>query len=429
MISAAGTTHLTNDEARYARNALNYYNNNLKQMIEAELKLEEIQAWLKKRNVDVPDYFLKRFLKQLKELETEKVIISPQGDAARIQEMEIKQIEEKDRLKDLKCPVCNSTELVKNGVLKNKQRYRCKKCKKQFTPGQPLKQIIKSTKHCPKCEKTKLISEFNKNYKENDGLQKVCKDCQKSYNVNIEDAEELYVYLEQLQAKRDNEPITIKEVKAKHKQHSEVKYNVLLNYLTDEGYLCKGKNGNKNIYWLADFEETEESKNDIEKRFEDGTFTSENIPETTSENILPGEPDFKALLGPHKIDLIKLFAADYSIAYIIDGLMKWNIQVPYGILAEFKMEHKSEIHALEKMYQTKVTRLKEDTTIIHVPTYNELAEIFNIPDTDIIFNAKNQETFFWICNTLRDSAIDFDIFTNSKERKFKILIPAGEEAK
>ena len=33
----------------------------------------------------------------------------------------------------LKCPECNSTSLWKNGVYKEKQRYKCKNCKKSFT--------------------------------------------------------------------------------------------------------------------------------------------------------------------------------------------------------------------------------------------------------------------------------------------------------
>ncbi|TDB68272.1 IS1 family transposase [Arundinibacter roseus] len=33
----------------------------------------------------------------------------------------------------LKCPKCSSSEAVKNGVIKNRQRFRCKKCEYNFT--------------------------------------------------------------------------------------------------------------------------------------------------------------------------------------------------------------------------------------------------------------------------------------------------------
>ena len=31
------------------------------------------------------------------------------------------------------CPKCDGRECTKNGIVKNKQRYRCKRCKYNFT--------------------------------------------------------------------------------------------------------------------------------------------------------------------------------------------------------------------------------------------------------------------------------------------------------
>ena len=40
------------------------------------------------------------------------------------------------------------------------------------------------TKHCPNCNKTKPISEFNKNKYKSDGLQGWCRKCQRSHYKN-----------------------------------------------------------------------------------------------------------------------------------------------------------------------------------------------------------------------------------------------------
>jgi transposase-like protein len=37
------------------------------------------------------------------------------------------------------CKFCNSAELVKNGIIYEKQRYKCKKCKKTFRIGEDLR--------------------------------------------------------------------------------------------------------------------------------------------------------------------------------------------------------------------------------------------------------------------------------------------------
>ena len=44
------------------------------------------------------------------------------------------------------CPKCCGNECTKNGIVKNKQRYRCKRCKYNFTRpflGYVLKKFIK----------------------------------------------------------------------------------------------------------------------------------------------------------------------------------------------------------------------------------------------------------------------------------------------
>jgi len=42
------------------------------------------------------------------------------------------------------------------------------------------------TKFCTKCEKCKIISEFNRNKSTNDGLQAYCRSCQRSYSKRWE---------------------------------------------------------------------------------------------------------------------------------------------------------------------------------------------------------------------------------------------------
>lgn len=38
----------------------------------------------------------------------------------------------------MNCPNCNSQKIVKNGFVKEKQRYRCNDCKKNFRPSEPI---------------------------------------------------------------------------------------------------------------------------------------------------------------------------------------------------------------------------------------------------------------------------------------------------
>ena len=45
--------------------------------------------------------------------------------------------------KEIKCPICESKELIKRGVIKteskgDRQRYGCKKCGKRFIPDEPF---------------------------------------------------------------------------------------------------------------------------------------------------------------------------------------------------------------------------------------------------------------------------------------------------
>ena len=75
---------------------------------------------------------------------------------------------------------------------------------------------------------------------------------------NTEKALKLYPDLKKIFIKRNNCPLTIKGIRNTLKRHSVTLYNILLNSLVEEGLLSKGKNGNRNIYWLSDMPVPEE---------------------------------------------------------------------------------------------------------------------------------------------------------------------------
>ena len=139
------------------------------------------------------------------------------------------------------------------------------------------------------------------------------------------------------------------------------------------------------------------------------------------------ESDFKVQLESKKTDLLKMFAAGYTISDILKWLVTWSIYASASALLEFKRTYRYEIEALEKMYKIGITELKKSKSRIpYLPLVeSQLGELFNIPNTDIVFNARNKETFFQICKILRDHAIDFDLIVEDKN-KYIIRINAEE---
>ena len=113
-------------------------------------------------------------------------------------------------------------------------------------------------------------------------------------------------------------------------------------------------------------------ENELESEYI-GKFIHYRLPTTKKDNDLVNPTEiaqeqlkkakkyinFKELLEPVKLDLIKLFAAGNSDD-ILTFLMQWNIHVPETTLQEFKDEHKSEIEALEQMYKTGITGPERD---------------------------------------------------------------------
>lgn len=494
------STRMAADEIRYNKNALNYYGTNLRQMVESEVPLPEIQEWLHKRNIEVPDKFLENFLKQFDEEpenDNEKVIISTQGEAARIQNMDISEIEEKDSLSELNpkkdvisCPVCGSTDYWKNGKsIKGEQRLKCKVCQKQFLrPAR--KDDKKSTvvdKYCPKCNEIKPAEEFNKNSNSGDGLQKVCRECQTEYNIepNLKKGYKLYPLLRIGQLSRDNKPFTIDDIKTKFKKETKVKYNLILNALVDAGYLGKKKDGKKNIYWILDFDkeipgelESKEVKNEIPQvllnlesenpeefrhvlsmfaqdksvdevkaylleqhiyveSFElitfkedysrtinairNGPVRAEEIEEPENVDV----PNYIEELESKKDDLIRMCAYDISKLEIHKWLEDWNIKVSYDALLEFENKYANEILILKsKIKAAFESKISKDTVITPV---NDLPKLFNMPNTVMTINATNQETFFQACTILNNNEIDFNIYSDSTENKYEIVIPGEED--
>lgn len=47
----------------------------------------------------------------------------------------------------MKCPHCGSSELIKNGIRNNVQRYQCRLCNRYFQEGSTPKQLTKSIKN------------------------------------------------------------------------------------------------------------------------------------------------------------------------------------------------------------------------------------------------------------------------------------------
>lgn len=202
-------------------NQLNYYVSSIRYMVNINLKIKDIKDWLAQKGVKVSKKDLEQFIDGLN---------LPINDAARSQQMAMNEAEEKDKIKEEiiekketkieTCPKCSSEDIVKNGKLRGEQRYLCKKCGKQFTGP--------------------LLDEPTETPQNTD--------------INKERTEKLHPEIRKILTERNNKPITIEEVENIHKEHPSVLYNVLLNNLTDEGHLIKGKKGTKNIYWLPDME-------------------------------------------------------------------------------------------------------------------------------------------------------------------------------
>lgn len=118
----------------------------------------------------------------------------------------------KDNGDIIKCPVCGCTSLTKAGIKRDKQNYRCKKCKKDFRADTRLQlHRTNTTIKCPVCGSVSINRHGT--YK---GEQKyICRDCNKSFR------EHQVTYLHQ-----QNTGITCPHCKSSHilkggRQHKE----------------------------------------------------------------------------------------------------------------------------------------------------------------------------------------------------------------
>ena len=83
----------------------------------------------------------------------------------------------------VKCPNCNSDSTVKKGIRAGRQRYRCSACGANFTEGRIYKKQDKYNKvtnlTCPKCNSTNIMRDGKL---ESGGQRYVCKDCKKQFS-------------------------------------------------------------------------------------------------------------------------------------------------------------------------------------------------------------------------------------------------------
>lgn len=336
-------------------------------------------------------------------------------------------------------------------------------------------------KECSNCKELKPLSAFDKDKKSKDGYQYWCKECSSNYGKDPEiTPEEKQIIINKERFSKIRELILSKD--EKYIRALEVKpiiptldikthYKLLANF-EEEGLIVSGKDPEdkrKKIYWLPE----EPFKDNISSDEQLNDPFKEKIPEEHRAPSEDKQPDFKDQLESKKIDLYKMFAAGIPIPEIKEWLNEWEIYPPYDALIKFQEEHKSSIESLEKIYKTGISGLKEDiygflgikealwenrktydelvaenkrllnqkylenkfkklqkspdTQKLYIPSINELSEIFNLPEVNITFNCPGKDSFLWICKTLNDHSIDFDILAESEKGIYKILV-YGEEA-
>jgi putative transposase len=103
----------------------------------------------------------------------------------------------------IKCPRCNSKKLYKYGKdpETGKQKYQCKKCRRQFKPGDKWDGIRKRhpwLPRCPKCNYRMEIFKWRKHFK-----RLRCKKCNYKYNV-YSIPEEVLDYASRASSEKDN---------------------------------------------------------------------------------------------------------------------------------------------------------------------------------------------------------------------------------
>lgn len=434
---------LTGSEKHYAQHALQYYTKDLEYMAKTGIELHDIQVWLKNRNIDVPNYFLKQFLEQFNkpeidpnipvdEPEIKTVYKPPQKLAKTTQERKKESIQRNS--KKLFNYIKNFLESRHNKPISAQE---LKKNHKKYT-NVYYRDMLRTLAEegcleTIKGNKRTVLYYLPENKAKNENL-----DTQELYWKKK--ALKILPEIKQILNTENNQPIDVNKIHNELGIHDISFYYNIVKVLADEDLLLKVKKGNKNFYMLKDGDyeaqmfieeskgESETNKEtvqetepleDLEDIIEEETRKQHDLQMIREAEIKPERiEDLPANSIPEhlRIDLIKMFADKTAIMDIKEFLEGLNVKVTYDTILQFKEEHKAELKALIE------TRQAIDNTIIKQPITDELSELFNIRDTKIVFAPGNRDSFWRICDILRGHAIDVGLNVDSNEGRYTIMI-------
>jgi len=233
---------LMGDEKRYAANALKFYSESLMVKVNQDWTLDEIQAWLKNRNINVPDYFLKQFIEGLKDLNSNEKEVK-----------EYKQVEEEPKL--------------------------------VYKPVEEIKEEIKQ-------EKGGIVMPKNKRKEK----------LEKKKNYFLEEAMGMLDDIKTEMNARGNAPVDVTEFRKMFgDRRDKSTFGHMLKALFDEGVMDRERKGHKFIYWLKDEPVKGEKQKEDVKEVE-STDCSELFKEMHNSEIIPESQVMKGQFASVKLE-------------------------------------------------------------------------------------------------------------------------------
>jgi hypothetical protein len=410
---------LIGDEKRYATSALKFYAESLMVKVNQDWTLEEIQEWLKKRNINVPDYFLQQFIDGLKDLNSdEKEVKEDKQDEAK-PKLVYKPVEEiKEEIKQEKESIVQDEDYWDKYYEKNE---------KKLLPG--IKKLFKKRENKPigivelhallkkepisayRSVMPRLVEKGVVTYvKKGNAFMYYSTELPEpdlsQYNKkpgaprgHLQRGIKLMPFLTSLFKKRGNGPLTPKEIHKRCKKNGKkpIDYKYLrdiLNLLGAEGYLVKNGTGKNITYQLPEKALVDDVKVEVKADKEDEATDCSNLYKEMHKDSEPFKP--------------------------LDEMRKTNVipesQAMKGQFSTVKIEAKEESYTRKEEIARFITKILEDT---------EEITIKNNEDMKIIINCNDADGFLNVHRLCKGHNFDVSLNADSKRGMYKITAVEG----
>lgn len=442
MITAKAV--LTGNEKRYASNALNYYSKDLEYMVKSGVELEDIQTWLKKRNLDILDYFLKDFLDSLNEEEEKK------------EDEGIKEVYTPKKVEDIQEEIKTEKEsIVKSGKEVREEKYQ----KSALAKGKKLypyiKKLLESRGNTPittrdlldehkkhstvyyrdmmnaltsegylerlKVNRRRVIyrlptedkwrpddlkGKYEKQVKKPVGKEQN----QKDYWKNT--AKKNYPKIKEILEKNQNKAMPVDEVHEKLKEHSKSYYSNIMKRLYECGVLEKEVAltgyGSRHVYKLKNYEQ-------VEVKEESSETVEEEVQETQCSNM---------------VESMETSNCSTKYKEMQEGIKKSNVipesQVIKGQFGSVKIAAAPNELITEKRYLPELTREEKLSQFIsYILPYISKITLNRDANVTIEINCNSMKELITVYDICHNFDFEVETYANSSSAIYKLNIEEG----